>query len=78
MVAACSIDRLGRSVQNLIAALNELVLKDLNFYLHKQRHHTGESAKKIVRDDHIGYQVRTDIKYKARNEQDGPSEYLRG
>ncbi len=36
VVAAWSVDRLGRSLQDLIATLNELKAKDVDLYLHKQ------------------------------------------
>ncbi len=35
VVAAWSVDRLGRSLQDLIATLNELKAKDVDLYLHK-------------------------------------------
>ena len=36
MVAACSVDRLGRSLQDLVVFLNDLHSKVTNLYLHKQ------------------------------------------
>ncbi len=36
VVAAWSVDRLGRSLQDLIGTLNELRAKDVDLYLHKQ------------------------------------------
>ncbi len=36
MIAAWSVDRLGRSLQDLIGFLNELHAKDIDLYLHQQ------------------------------------------
>ena len=65
LVDTCSIDRLGPSVQNLIGAPNGFLFKDMNIYIHKQRPHTGESAKKIVRGDRIEYQSIFEAEYTA-------------
>ena len=44
VVAAWSVDRLGRSLQDLIGTLNELRAKDVDLYLHKQGLDTGTPA----------------------------------
>ena len=36
MIAACSVDRLGRSLQHLVELLNELQALHCNLYLHQQ------------------------------------------
>ncbi len=48
MVAAWSVDRLGRSLQDLIGTLNELRAKDVDLYLHKQGLDTGTPAGKAM------------------------------
>ncbi len=48
MVAAWSVDRLGRSLQDLIATLNELKAKGVDLYLHKQGLDTGTPAGKAM------------------------------
>ncbi len=48
VVAAWSVDRLGRSLQDLIATLNELKAKDVDLYLHKQGLDTGTPAGKAM------------------------------
>ncbi len=44
VVAAWSVDRLGRSLQDLIATLNELKAKSVDLYLHKQGLDTSTPA----------------------------------
>jgi DNA invertase Pin-like site-specific DNA recombinase len=44
MVAAWSVDRLGRSLQDLIGFLNELKAKDVDLYLHQQSVDTSTPA----------------------------------
>ncbi len=41
VVAAWSVDRLGRSLQDLVAFLGELKAKDVDLYLHQQGLDTG-------------------------------------
>ncbi len=48
VVAAWSVDRLGRSLQDLIATLNELKAKDVDLYLHKQGLDTSTPAGKAM------------------------------
>ena len=48
MVAAWSVDRLGRSLQDLVAFLNELHSKHANLYLHKQGIDTTTPAGKLL------------------------------
>ncbi len=48
VVAAWSVDRLGRSLQDLIATLNELKAKGVDLYLHKQGLDTGTPAGKAM------------------------------
>ncbi len=48
VVAAWSVDRLGRSLQDLITTLNELKAKDVDLYLHKQGLDTGTPAGKAM------------------------------
>jgi DNA invertase Pin-like site-specific DNA recombinase len=48
VVAAWSVDRLGRSLQDLIGTLNELRAKDVDLYLHKQGLDTGTPAGKAM------------------------------
>ncbi len=48
VVAAWSVDRLGRSLQDLIATLNELKAKGVNLYLHKQGLDTSTPAGKAM------------------------------
>ena len=44
MVAAWSVDRLGRSLQHLVNFLEELKAKDVDLYLHKQGLDTSTPA----------------------------------
>jgi DNA invertase Pin-like site-specific DNA recombinase len=48
MVAAWSVDRLGRSLQDLVAFLNELHSKHSHLYLHKQGIDTTTPAGKLL------------------------------
>ncbi len=48
VVAAWSVDRLGRSLQDLIGTLNELKAKDVDLYLHKQGLDTSTPAGKAM------------------------------
>lgn len=48
VVAAWSVDRLGRSLQDLVAFLNELHSKRTNLYLHKQGIDTTTPAGKLL------------------------------
>jgi len=48
VVAAWSVDRLGRSLQDLIGTLNELRAKDVDLYLHKQGLDTSTPAGKAM------------------------------
>ena len=48
LVAAWSVDRLGRSLQDLFAFLNELHSKHTNLYLHKQGIDTTTPAGKLL------------------------------
>lgn len=48
MVAAWSVDRLGRSLQDLVTFLNELQSKHTNLYLHKQGIDTTTPAGKLL------------------------------
>jgi len=48
LVASWSVDRLGRSLQDLVGFLNELHSKGLNLYLHKQGLDTGTPAGKML------------------------------
>ena len=48
VVAAWSVDRLGRSLQDLIGTLNELRAKDVDLYLHKQGLDTATPAGKAM------------------------------
>ncbi len=48
VVAAWSVDRLGRSLQDLIATLNELHAKGVDLYLHKQGLDTSTPAGKAM------------------------------
>jgi DNA invertase Pin-like site-specific DNA recombinase len=48
VVAAWSVDRLGRSLQDLIGTLNELRAKDVDLYLHKQGLDTSTTAGKAM------------------------------
>ncbi len=48
LVAAWSVDRLGRSLQDLVAFLNELHGKKVNLYLHKQGLDTSTPAGKML------------------------------
>ncbi|UVT18403.1 MAG: recombinase family protein [Nitrospira sp.] len=48
LVAAWSVDRLGRSLQDLVALLNELHSKQTNLYLHKQGIDTTTPAGKLL------------------------------
>ena len=48
MVAAWSVDRLGRSLQDLVTFLNDLHGKKTNLYLHKQGIDTTTSAGKLL------------------------------
>jgi DNA invertase Pin-like site-specific DNA recombinase len=48
VVAAWSVDRLGRSLQDLIATMNELKAKGVDLYLHKQGLDTGTPAGKAM------------------------------
>ncbi len=48
VVAAWSVDRLGRSLQDLIATLNELKAKSVDLYLHKQGLDTSTPAGKAM------------------------------
>src|ERR1700730_16629966 len=47
-VAAWSVDRLGRSLQELVALLGELHAKDIGIYLHQQGIDTGTPAGKAM------------------------------
>jgi DNA invertase Pin-like site-specific DNA recombinase len=44
MVAAWSVDRLGRSLQDLVGILNDLKAKNVDLYLHQQSLDTSTSA----------------------------------
>ncbi len=48
VVAAWSVDRLGRSLQDLIGTLNELRAKEVDLYLHKQGLDTSTPAGKAM------------------------------
>jgi DNA invertase Pin-like site-specific DNA recombinase len=48
LVAAWSVDRLGRSLQDLVTFLNELHSKHANLYLHKQGIDTTTPAGKLL------------------------------
>lgn len=48
LVAAWSVDRLGRSLQDLVATLNELKAKGVDLYLHKQGLDTSTPAGKAM------------------------------
>ena len=48
VVAAWSVDRLGRSLQDLIGTLTELRAKDVDLYLHKQGLDTATPAGKAM------------------------------
>jgi DNA invertase Pin-like site-specific DNA recombinase len=48
MIAAWSVDRLGRSLQDLIGFLNELHAKDIDLYLHQQGIDTTTPAGKAM------------------------------
>lgn len=48
VVAAWSVDRLGRSLQDLIGTLNELKAKGVDLYLHKQGLDTSTPAGKAM------------------------------
>ena len=48
VVAAWSVDRLGRSLQDLVTFLNDLHGKHTNLYLHKQGIATTTSAGKLL------------------------------
>ncbi len=48
VVAAWSVDRLGRSLQDLIGTLNELKAKDVDLYLHQQGLDTSTPAGKAM------------------------------
>jgi DNA invertase Pin-like site-specific DNA recombinase len=48
VVAAWSVDRLGRSLQDLIGTLNELKAKNVDLYLHKQGLDTSTPAGKAM------------------------------
>lgn len=48
MIAAWSVDRLGRSLQGLIGFLNELHAKDIDLYLHQQGIDTTTPAGKAM------------------------------
>jgi DNA invertase Pin-like site-specific DNA recombinase len=48
LVAAWSVDRLGRSLQDLVVFLNDLHAKHANLYLHKQGIDTTTSAGKLL------------------------------
>jgi DNA invertase Pin-like site-specific DNA recombinase len=48
MIAAWSVDRLGRSVQDLIGFLNELQSKHIDLYLHQQSIDTSTPAGKAL------------------------------
>ena len=48
LVAAWSVDRLGRSLQDLIGFLNELHSKKVNLYLHQQGLDTSTPAGKML------------------------------
>lgn len=48
IVAAWSVDRLGRSLQDLVAFLNELQSKQTNLYLHKQGLDTSTPTGKMM------------------------------
>lgn len=48
LVAAWSVDRLGRSLQDLVVFLNELHSKHTNLYLHKQGIDTTTPAGKLL------------------------------
>src|ERR1700757_5048513 len=47
-VAAWSVDRLGRSLQDLVAFLGEMHAKGVDLYLHQQRIDTGTPAGKAL------------------------------
>ena len=48
LVASWSVDRLGRSLQDLVTFLNELHSKQVNLYLHKQGIDTTTPAGKLL------------------------------
>jgi len=48
VVAAWSVDRLGRSLQDLIAFLGEMHAKEVDLYLHQQGHDTSTPAGKAL------------------------------
>lgn len=48
LVASWSVDRLGRSLQDLVSFLNELQSKRVNLYLHKQGLDTSTPAGKML------------------------------
>jgi DNA invertase Pin-like site-specific DNA recombinase len=48
LVSAWSVDRLGRSLQDLVAFLNELHSKNINLFLHKQGIDTTTPAGKLL------------------------------
>jgi len=48
VVAAWSVDRLGRSLQDLIGTLNELKAKNVDLYMHKQGLDTATTAGKAM------------------------------
>lgn len=48
LVASWSVDRLGRSLQDLVGFLSELQAKKVNLYLHKQGLDTGTPAGKML------------------------------
>ena len=48
VIAAWSVDRLGRSLQDLVAFLNELHSKHANLYLHKQGIDTTTPGGKLL------------------------------
>ncbi len=48
LVASWSVDRLGRSLQDLVGFLNELQSKKVNLYLHKQGLDTSTPAGKML------------------------------
>lgn len=48
LVASWSVDRLGRSLQDLVTFLNELQSKKVNLFLHKQGLDTGTPAGKML------------------------------
>jgi DNA invertase Pin-like site-specific DNA recombinase len=48
LVMAWSVDRLGRSLQQLVALLSDLHAKDVDLYLHQQGNHTTTPAGKAM------------------------------